>query len=62
MLSDAYGYSLYTTDNSIEDNIIKLKDVEEVISIGRYSPYEIIEDIDNSKIGQVHGLRSKWIS
>ena len=56
MLSDAYGYSLYTTDNSIEDNIIKLKDVEEVISIGRYSPYEIIEDIDNSKIGQVHGL------
>ena len=56
ILSDAYGYSLYTTDNSIEDNIIKLKDVEEVISIGRYSPYEIIEDIDNSKIGQVHGL------
>lgn len=56
MLSDAYGYSLYTTNNSIEDNIINLKDVEEVISIGRYSPYEIIEDIDNSKIGQVHGL------
>ncbi|NKF08238.1 Lon family ATP-dependent protease [Clostridium gasigenes] len=56
ILSDAYGYSLYTTDNSIEDNTIKLKDVEEVISIGRYSPYEIIEDIDNSKIGQVHGL------
>lgn len=56
MLSDAYGYSLYTTNNTIEDNIIKLKDVEEVVSIGRYSPYEIIEDIDNSKVGQVHGL------
>ena len=56
MLSDAYGYSLYTTNNSIEENIIKLKDVEEVVSIGRYSPYEIIEDIDKSEIGQVHGL------
>lgn len=56
MLSDSYGYSLYTTNNSIENNIIKLKDVEEVISIGRYSPYEIIENIDNSEIGQVHGL------
>lgn len=56
MLSDAYGYSLYTTNNTIENNIIKLKDIEEVVSIGRYSPYEIIEDIDNSEIGQVHGL------
>lgn len=56
MLSDAYGYSLYTTNNTIENNVIKLKDVEEVVSIGRYSPYEIIEDIDNSKVGQVHGL------
>lgn len=56
MLSDAYGYSLYTTENLKKENIIKLKDVEEVVSIGRYSPYEIIEDIDNSKVGQVHGL------
>ncbi|MEG0051534.1 MAG: Lon family ATP-dependent protease [Terrisporobacter sp.] len=56
MLSDAYGYSLYTTNNTIENNIIKIKDVEEVVSIGRYSPYEIIEDIDNCKVGQVHGL------
>ena len=56
MLSDAYGYSLYTTNNTIENNIIKLKDVEEVVSIGRYSPYEIIENIDKSEIGQVHGL------
>ncbi|MGL5353685.1 MAG: Lon family ATP-dependent protease [Clostridium sp.] len=56
MLSDAYGYSLYTTENIKKENKIKLKDVEEVVSIGRYSPYEIIEDIDNSKVGQVHGL------
>ncbi|MGL5086021.1 MAG: Lon family ATP-dependent protease, partial [Clostridium sp.] len=56
MLSDAYGYSLYTTENVKREKKIKLKDVEEVVSIGRYSPYEIIEDIDNSKVGQVHGL------
>lgn len=56
ILADAYGYSLYNAKDKEENNIITLKDVEEVISIGRYVPYEIIEDIDKSEIGHTYGL------
>lgn len=55
ILADAYGYSLYTSKKE-SDNIIKLKDVEEVISIGRYVPYEIIEDMDKYEVGHIYGL------
>ncbi|GAA0086771.1 Lon family ATP-dependent protease [Clostridium sp. CTA-7] len=55
ILADAYGYSLYNSKEN-KNNIITLKDVEEVISIGRYVPYEIIEDIDKSEIGHTYGL------
>ncbi|EOR24293.1 Lon protease 2 [Clostridium sartagoforme AAU1] len=55
ILADAYGYSLYTSKKE-NDNIIKLKDVEEVISIGRYVPYEIIEDMDKYEVGHIYGL------
>ena len=55
ILVDAYGYSLYQSKDK-GSNIITLKDVEEVISIGRYVPYEIFEDIDKSEIGHTYGL------
>ncbi|MBS5886567.1 Lon family ATP-dependent protease [Clostridium sp.] len=55
ILADAYGYSLYHSKDK-GSNIITLKDVEEVISIGRYVPYEIFEDIDKSEIGHTYGL------
>jgi ATP-dependent Lon protease len=55
ILADAYGYSLYQSKDKVS-NIITLKDVEEVISIGRYVPYEIFEDIDKSEIGHTYGL------
>lgn len=54
ILADAYGYSLYNTKE--ESNIITLKDVEEVISIGRYVPFEIVDEVENYEIGHTYGL------
>ena len=56
ILSDAYGYSLFNTSEDEENNKITLKDVEEVISIGRYSPFERLDNLDNYEIGHVYGL------
>lgn len=56
ILSDAYGYSLYNLNGEDESKIIMLKDVEEVISIGRYSPFERIDNLDKGEIGHVYGL------
>lgn len=55
ILADAYGYTLYSS-KSENGNTIKLKDVEEVISIGRYSPIEIMKNTDKKEIGHVYGL------
>lgn len=55
ILADAYGYALYNSKDEKSD-IIKLKDVEEVISIGRYVPYERFEDTDKAQIGHTYGL------
>lgn len=33
-----------------------LKDVEEVLSVGRFIPYERAEDLDGKEIGKVSGL------
>lgn len=55
ILADAYGYALYNS-RDLENNTITLKDVEEVVSIGRYTPYEIMEDIDKSEVGHTYGL------
>ena len=55
ILADAYGYALYEANNA--DNItIRLKDIEEVISISRYVPYEIIKDTDKYEVGHIYGL------
>ena len=56
ILSDAYGYSLYRLENEESHNMISVKDVEEVISIGRYSPFERIDNLDKYEVGHVYGL------
>lgn len=54
ILADAYGYALYNSNE--ESDIITLKDVEEVISIGRYVPFERVDDIEGYEIGHTYGL------
>ncbi|MBQ6820392.1 MAG: Lon family ATP-dependent protease [Clostridium sp.] len=54
ILADAYGYSLYNSKE--ESKVITLKDVEEVISIGRYTPFERMDNVDNYEIGHTYGL------
>ena len=56
ILSDAYGYSLHSLENEESHNMISVKDVEEVISIGRYSPFERIDNLDKYEVGHVYGL------
>ena len=56
MLTDAYGYALYSSNES-EDNLeIKLSHLDEIISIGRYTPFERLKDINKREIGHVYGL------
>lgn len=56
ILSDAYGYSLYNLNGKEAHNETSLKDVEEVISIGRYSPFERLDNLDSGEVGHVYGL------
>ena len=56
ILADAYGYSLFNKDNDEKNNKITLKDVAEVISIGRYLPFERIDSLDKYEVGHVYGL------
>jgi ATP-dependent Lon protease len=55
ILADAYGYSLYNAKKE-ENNVITLRDVEEVISIGRYVPYETIDEVESYEVGHTYGL------
>mgnify|MGYP005606122447 FL=1 len=54
ILADAYGYALYRTKE--ESNTITIQDVEEVISIGRYVPFERVDDVESYEIGHTYGL------
>lgn len=57
ILTDAYGFALYSEKASnIEGVVIKLKDVEEVISIGRYTPFERQDNGNKFEVGHVNGL------
>lgn len=56
MLTDAYGYALYCSKNKVENLEIKLSHLDEVISIGRYNPFERLKDINKREIGHVYGL------
>ena len=56
MLTDAYGYALHSCENSEKDLEIKLSHLDEIISIGRYTPFERLKDMSKREIGQVYGL------
>ena len=56
ILTDAYGYALYKRKSKPKKLKITLKDVEEVVSVGRYVPFE--RNVNNSEyeVGHIHGL------
>ncbi|MDO4535393.1 MAG: Lon family ATP-dependent protease [Clostridium perfringens] len=57
ILADAYGSAIYRNDGALKDDEkILLKDVEEVLSIGRFTPYERIEKLEDKEIGHIYGL------
>ena len=56
ILADVYGYVLYTQKQKLGRVKISLKDVENIISIGRFIPYERLENIDKEEVGHIYGL------
>lgn len=57
ILTDAYGFALYSEKvSNVEGIEIKLKDVEEVISIGRYTPFERVDNGEKYEVGRINGL------
>ena len=57
ILSDVYGYVLYNKGLNPKKIIkVGIKDVEEVISIARLTPYEEIKKLTEKEIGHIHGL------
>ena len=55
ILTDAYGLALYKAKGA-ENIEITLKNVEEIISIGRYVPFEREDKKKQSEIGHIYGL------
>lgn len=57
ILADAYGSAIYRNDGTLkEGEKILLKDVEEVLSIGRFIPYERIDKLESKEVGHIYGL------
>ena len=56
ILTDTYGYALYCSKEFIDDLEIKISDLDEVISIGRYTPIERLVNTNKREIGHVYGL------
>lgn len=57
ILADAYGHAIYGLEGEVPENLeITSKDLNEVISIGRFTPYEILENLDEKEVGHVYGL------
>lgn len=57
ILADAYGHAIYGLEGEVpEDLEITLKDLNEVVSIGRFTPYEILENLEEKEVGHVYGL------
>ena len=50
------GYSCLYNLNGEDSKIITVKDVEEVISIGRYTPFERVKNLETYEVGHIHGL------
>ena len=56
ILSDVYSSVVYKNKGLKDDLEITLKDIEEVISINRLTPYEHIEELNQGEVGKVYGL------
>jgi ATP-dependent Lon protease len=56
LLADVYGYVLYSNKSEDEKVKIHIKDVHEIISIGRLTPYEELKNGSDKEIGHVYGL------
>ncbi|MBC8062359.1 MAG: ATP-dependent protease, Lon family [Clostridiaceae bacterium] len=57
ILSDVYGFVLYNKGLDPNEVIkIGIKDVEDIISIARLTPYEEINKLSKREIGHIHGL------
>ena len=57
ILADAYGHAIYDLEGEVpEDLEITSKDLNEVVSIGRFTPYEILENLEEKEVGHVYGL------
>lgn len=56
ILTDAYGYAMYNSKNVSKKIVITLSDLDEIISIGRYVPFERAKDINKEEIGVIYGL------
>lgn len=56
LLTDVYGYALYSSKDYGVELEIKLSDLDDIISIGRYTPFERLKDINKKEIGHVYGL------
>jgi ATP-dependent Lon protease len=56
ILTDTYGYALHCRKELVDDLEIKLSDLDEVISIGRYTPFERLTNINKREIGHIYGL------
>ncbi|MGL4772146.1 MAG: Lon family ATP-dependent protease [Clostridium sp.] len=55
ILTDAYGFALYSSENG-QCKSITLNDVEQVIAVGRYVPYERPITKTKGEIGHIYGL------
>ncbi|MGU8453273.1 Lon family ATP-dependent protease [Clostridium perfringens] len=57
ILADAYGHAIYGLEGEVpEDLEITSEDLNEVVSIGRFTPYEILENLEEKEVGHVYGL------
>ncbi|OOM11033.1 Lon family ATP-dependent protease [Clostridium saccharobutylicum] len=56
ILTDAYGYALHCNNKLIDNLEIKMSHLDEIISIGRYTPFERLTDTNKRQIGHVYGL------
>ena len=57
ILADAYGYVLYNAKAGEEDKLLITKgDVEEVLAISRFTPYEMMNNENKQEIGHIYGL------
>ncbi|CDM69793.1 ATP-dependent protease [Clostridium bornimense] len=56
ILSDVYSSVVYKNKGIRDGLVITLKDIEEVISINRLTPYDHIEELNQGEVGKVYGL------